>query len=99
MKYANYKFKTLTLVERETCPKDCIHWDDCYGNNMPFAHRFSAEDQNLLQKRIYEDLLNSLFNKGVFEGVAVIIKSQVAAISSGDLAFSKFHPKNDMSFI
>ena len=26
---------------------------------MPFAHRFSAEDQNLLQKRIYEDLLNS----------------------------------------
>ena len=58
-KYANYKFKTLTLVERETCPKDCIHWDDCYGNNMPFAHRFSAEDQNLLQKRIYQDLLNS----------------------------------------
>ena len=41
----------------------------------------------------------SLFNKGVFEGVAVIIKSQVAAISSGDLAFSKFHPKDDISFI
>ena len=58
-KYKDYKFVTLTLVERETCPKDCIHWDDCYGNNMPFAHRFSAEDQNLLQKRIYEDLLNS----------------------------------------
>ena len=58
-KYKDYKFVTLTLVERETCPKDCIHWDDCYGNKMPFAHRFSAEDQNLLQKRIYEDLLNS----------------------------------------
>ena len=58
-KYKDYKFETLTLVERETCPKDCIHWDDCYGNNMPIAHRFSAEDQNLLQKRIYEDLLNS----------------------------------------
>ena len=58
-KYKDYKFVTLTFVERETCPKDCIHWDDCYGNNMPFAHRFSAEDQNLLQKRIYEDLLNS----------------------------------------
>ena len=58
-KYKDYKFVTLTLVERETCPKDCIHWDDCYGNNMPFAHRFSAEDQNLLQKRIYNELLNS----------------------------------------
>lgn len=31
---------TLTLVERETCPDDCGHWDNCYGNNMPFAHRF-----------------------------------------------------------
>ena len=31
---------SLTLVERETCPRSCHHWDDCYGNNMPFAHRF-----------------------------------------------------------
>ena len=58
-RFKGYEFLTLTLVERETCPSDCYHWDDCYGNNMPFAHRFSAEDQNLLQKRIYEDLLNS----------------------------------------
>ena len=57
--YKNYKFKTLTLVERETCPKDCFHWSDCYGNNMPFAHRFSAKDEQLLMNRIYEDLLNS----------------------------------------
>ena len=49
-KYTNYKFKTLTLVERETCPKDCIHWGDCYGNYMPFAHRFSATVQNLFKK-------------------------------------------------
>jgi len=58
-KYANYKLKTLTLVERETCPTDCFHWKTCYGNNMPFAHRISHEDQNLLQKRIYNELLNS----------------------------------------
>ena len=58
-KYLNYKFKTVTLVERETCPPDCYHWDDCYGNNMPFAHRMSADDQNLLQKRIYNELLKS----------------------------------------
>ena len=57
--YNNYKLKTVTLIERETCPADCIHWDDCYGNNMPFAHRISHENQNLLQKRIYNELLNS----------------------------------------
>ena len=57
--YNNYKLKTVTLIERETCPSDCIHWEDCYGNNMPFAHRISHEDQNLLQKRIYNELLNS----------------------------------------
>ena len=58
-KYKDYKFFTLTHVERETCPKDCIHWSDCYGNNMPFAHRISHENQNLLQKRIFNELLNS----------------------------------------
>ena len=57
--YNNYKLKTVTLIERETCPADCIHWSDCYGNNMPFAHRISHENQNLLQKRIFNELLNS----------------------------------------
>lgn len=33
---------SLTLVERETCPSSCYHWNDCYGNNMPFAHRFKS---------------------------------------------------------
>ena len=36
------KLYSLTLVERETCPTTCFHWHDCYGNNMPFAHRFST---------------------------------------------------------
>lgn len=34
---------SLTLVERETCSTTCHHWADCYGNHMPFAHRFSVE--------------------------------------------------------
>lgn len=34
-------FLTLTLTERETCPASCIHWNDCYGNGMRFAHRMS----------------------------------------------------------
>lgn len=33
---------SLTLVERDTCPTTCYHWNDCYGNNMPFAHRFQS---------------------------------------------------------
>lgn len=31
---------SLTLEERATCPKTCDQWDNCYGNNMPFAHRY-----------------------------------------------------------
>lgn len=40
-KWTGKRLYSLTLVERETCPPSCHHWDDCYGNNMPFAHRFS----------------------------------------------------------
>ena len=38
------KLFSLSLVERETCPSTCHHWEDCYGNNMPFAHRFSTDN-------------------------------------------------------
>ena len=31
---------SLTLEERATCPSECQQWDNCYGNNMPFGHRF-----------------------------------------------------------
>lgn len=34
---------SLTLVERETCDSACHHWSDCYGDNMPFAHRFKTK--------------------------------------------------------
>lgn len=29
----------LSLEERKTCPRSCVVWDTCYGNNMQFAHR------------------------------------------------------------
>ncbi|MEO0781939.1 MAG: hypothetical protein AAFZ46_09285, partial [Pseudomonadota bacterium] len=32
---------TLTLEERATCPKSCLHWRSCYGNGMSQAHRFA----------------------------------------------------------
>ena len=31
---------SVTLEERATCPTDCLRWAECYGNGMPFAHRF-----------------------------------------------------------
>jgi hypothetical protein len=45
---------TLTLTERETCPQSCGHWDDCYGNNMPFAHRL--EHGRELEDRLIEEV-------------------------------------------
>lgn len=33
---------SLTLEERATCPASCPLWRGCYGDNMPFGHRFSA---------------------------------------------------------
>ena len=54
-----FREKFILDYMKEGLIDDCIHWGDCYGNNMPFAHRISHENQNLLQKRIYNELLNS----------------------------------------
>ena len=48
---------SLTLVERETCPTTCHHWNDCYGNNMPFAHRFKNANIDLFLEREIESLM------------------------------------------
>ena len=45
---------TLTLTERATCPDDCGHWDDCYGNNMPFAHRIEHGPE--FEERLREEI-------------------------------------------
>ena len=41
-KLAGMPIYTLTLEERKTCDDACEHWLDCYGNNMPFAHRIDT---------------------------------------------------------
>lgn len=41
-KWLGSRLFSLTLTERATCPTSCHHWEDCYGNNMPFAHRFDV---------------------------------------------------------
>ena len=44
-KWKGKRLYSLTLEERTTCPTSCHHWDDCYGNNMPFAHRFDTKNE------------------------------------------------------
>jgi hypothetical protein len=41
-KLKGFKIFTVTLEERKTCPSSCAHWKDCYGNNMPFATRYTV---------------------------------------------------------
>jgi hypothetical protein len=67
--FKGYHFHTLTLVERESCPKDCFHWETCFGNNMPFAHRFSNKDELLLTTRIHNDI-KDLNGKTSFDKIA-----------------------------
>ena len=57
-KWTGKRLYSLTLVERETCPTTCHHWDDCYGNNMPFAHRFSTIGLLPKLKEEIETLMN-----------------------------------------
>lgn len=45
---------SLTLEERKTCPTTCQQWDNCYGNNMPFAHRFDHEHADFLESLDYQ---------------------------------------------
>lgn len=45
----------LTLEERGTCPTSCREWRSCYGNRMPFAHRFQAGP--VLEERIEAELV------------------------------------------
>ena len=42
-KFKGFPIFTVTLEERATCTEACVHWDNCYGNNMPFATRYAAD--------------------------------------------------------
>lgn len=51
--WKDYKILSLTLEERVTCPNTCIHWEDCYGNNMFRSVRYST---NGLIDRLHKDI-------------------------------------------
>ena len=48
-KLKGFPILTLTLEERATCPLSCIHYADCYGNNMMNATRYQA-DESLIEQ-------------------------------------------------
>ena len=51
--WKNHRMYTVTLEARATCTDECEHYLDCYDNNMPFAHRFKA-NQALVDKMAIE---------------------------------------------
>jgi len=60
-KYKGRALISLSLVEREMgCPRSCHHWDSCYGNNMPFAHRFKTNNDILFCSILKNEILNLL---------------------------------------
>jgi len=65
---------TLTLTERETCPESCGHWADCYGNNMPFAHRFKAGPE--LESRLEKEVAEKCY-KAAMKGRKVLVRLHV----------------------
>lgn len=40
-RFRGYMIYTLSLEERATCPRSCHHWQNCYGNSMPYAKRLN----------------------------------------------------------
>ena len=65
-KFKGYVIYTLTLEERATCPRSCYHWDNCYGNNMMFAHRLQHGSD--LEQRIKDEIEELC---GTYKGVIV----------------------------
>jgi hypothetical protein len=54
---------TLSLPERTTCPRTCVQWQNCYGNNQRWTVRVKP-DQELIPRLDTElDLLATRFER------------------------------------
>lgn len=60
-KLAGYWIYTLSLEERATCPRSCHHWQNCYGNSMPYAKRIDHREEGFLER--LEGELDELMHK------------------------------------
>lgn len=47
-KWKGLPIYSLTLEERASCPTHCEQWNNCFGNNMPFAHRYDHTHPDFL---------------------------------------------------
>ena len=63
---------SLSLEERKTCPTSCFHWKTCYGNNMPFAHRFTANENLLIKLQEEIKLLSEKHKEGILIRLHVV---------------------------
>lgn len=68
-KWQGMAMYSLTLEERKTCPSTCEQWNNCYGNNMPFAHRFDHTAPNFYTE--LEEQLDKLSKKHAGEGYVI----------------------------
>lgn len=65
-KWAGMPMFSLSLEERRTCPTSCQQLDNCYGNNMAFAHRFDHTNPAFYEKLSDElHTLTSKYKQGV----------------------------------
>ncbi len=68
-KWQGMAMYSLTLQERATCPVTCDQWNNCYGNNMPFAHRFDHTHPDFYSQ--LEAQLSKLNKKHAGEGFVI----------------------------
>lgn len=55
-KWAGMHIYGLTLEERDTCPRSCSHWLDCFGNKMLWAIRHAPGPA--LESNLFDQLLS-----------------------------------------
>ena len=71
-RHINKPMYSLSLEERKTCPKSCFHWKTCYGNNMPFAHRFEGNNKLMLRLENEIKLLSKKYEHGILIRLHVV---------------------------
>ena len=65
---------TLTLQERDTCPRSCHHWKSCYGNNMPWPVRADRVPGLTVQLQVELATANA---KAVKRGVLFVVRLHI----------------------
>lgn len=65
--WKHYRLYTLTLEERRTCPRSCLLWETCYGNNLGHTTVERITDDGYLMPRLHAELahLTAKHPKGV----------------------------------